>query len=272
MPTALIIGFSYENSSELTLPGVSIDLYLIYKMVVRAKFTDILVVTDIENDQSEAILAEAIVSEIADSDLYRFLTRLKESSHYVKYTTKDALVEVIRQACQDDQLLFYYSGHGRHRHFILPNDKLSMTELVSSIRQECLAIIDCCNGGLELPYRLNTSGYRLCNSIFPRATILCLSASQEGESSFASHKGSVFTRNIVKAICPDQVRKGRTKRRIQDIRDEISKACPITISSTRPNVKDIWSWVRGKSIEVTIEDNLVKIRKRWESHEKLMRS
>ena len=271
MRTALLIGFSYANGVETKLPGVSIDLYLMYRLAQNSKADNILVVTDIDKDEDNQLLTEAIVSEIADLDLYNFISRLTTQDGYISYRSKQQLQEVIVQACQSDQLFLYYSGHGAEDSFILPSlEKLGTCWIVDTIRCcrvcQSLIVLDCCNASIDLPYKL-AGRYRLRSRNFVRPNILCLAASQQGESSYASGRGSTFTRSLVRALgagCLVDKGRRRSHRNLNHLVQRITseyKGSTVNVYSSHPNINNMYSWLYGKTMEVVVDGCCVRIKR-----------
>lgn len=271
MRTALLIGFSYTNGVETKLPGVSIDLYLMYRLAQVSKADNILVVTDIDKDEDNQLLTEAIVSEIADLDLYNFISRLKTQPGYIAYRNKQQLQELISQACQSDQLFLYYSGHGAEDSFILPSlERLDTCWIVDTIRCcrvcQSLIVLDCCNASIDLPYKL-AGRYRLRSRNFVRPNILCLAASQQGESSYASGRGSTFTRSLVRALgagCLVDKGRRRSHRNLNHLVQRITseyKGSTVNVYSSHPNINNMYSWLYGKTMEVVVDGCCVRIKR-----------
>ena len=73
MKKAVLIGFEYLGDKKL--PGITIDLYLVYNLLKKMGWEDeqIKVLTDIEKDHPTKILKTAIKDKIVNSDVLSFI-------------------------------------------------------------------------------------------------------------------------------------------------------------------------------------------------------
>jgi hypothetical protein len=267
MRVAILVGFCYKNGVEEYLPGVTIDLYLMYKLALRAKM-DTVIVTDIDEAEPTEILTEAIIDEIADRDLYTFMERTQEQRELFrgKQWLEKRIGEISDRA---SDILFYYSGHADNGNFILPSlERMKMDSLLDYLDRPCRALIvtDCCNGdSWNLPYRYKKR-FRLVappDRRFIEGNVLVLSASKEGESSYASRRGSSFTRSLAKCLGLCGVRKGArlTLEQLINLLQQSYRDSTVAIHSSYPGHRELWGWILGRSLDISIRDCWVSIRK-----------
>jgi hypothetical protein len=279
---AILIGFSYDKSSE-QLPGILIDLYLAYNYCINTlKCQNISVITDINKDQSTKLLLTATLQGIVDSNILNFIESLKSKNQYYNFENKTFIKHLVNICYNKQRLFIYYTGHFKDNKFILPKvidgeytlinsenyltiDQFRSILLKTAITAEIFIILDCCNcNGLNLPYRLQlhddlNSIYRLTSYkplFFCKQKIICLSSSKENESSLASKTGSVFTSILFSNI-------GNIKRSLTILLKSLYKEYfhkynqTPTIDSNYPDIYHLWSWIFNEHDHYYIHDYVI---------------
>jgi len=262
MRVAVLIGLSYQNSIERTLPGVSIDLYLMTKLADRAGMDRVVVITDLCTDEPEDILTEAIIGEFAERDLYHFIAQIKAQGRYERFRSKAWLVERLEQLTHDStDLLIYYSGHGSKKQFILPSlERLPMDSLLDYCDHPCRAflIVDCCNASLSLPYRYQRRFRLSSKERFIKGRVLSILSSQDGENAYSSRHGSTFTRALARSLGLVGVKKGPSHSLTSWLKElrSLYQHATIDLRSSYPK-EEMWPWLLGKRLNVTIGQGAV---------------
>lgn len=207
MRKALLIGFQYENGKKL--PGITTDLYQVYCFLKKHGWQDhqIKVMTDIVKDETTDILKTSILEKIVNSDILTFIEDCQERGQYIlfkshhHYNNFSTLFEN-----KESNYFIYYTGHSKDGNIILPDQALisldRFREYINVGRTIC--VMDCCGGGLELPFILNEGIYRFRDESphqdrdndFVQNEIICISSSSENEKSLTSQAGSFFTRYL----------------------------------------------------------------------------
>ncbi len=270
----LLIGFEYTHSKKWeTLPGISVDLYQVYRYT-KSITKNILVFSDVDKDYRTSILKQAILDGYVDSGLLSFIEDIKEKSQYSKYESKkqngyrmnnfDTVVTDYVKGL--DKLIFYYTGHAKNGNIILPdNTQVSLDyvrEILTQTNPTCqiLSVLDCCeSNGMSLPYRLSSlkvsslsGSYRLNSLNFMKQKIICLSSSIITEDSMATRSGSVFTRELFGYLESHQdtvITVGQLK----DIG---------TIYGSYPNLKMLWLWItktKHSYLDITIDNCVITV-------------
>ena len=154
---ALLLGFQYEGDKYL--PGISIDLYLIYNFLKKIGWKDeeIMIYTDIKQDSDTELLRAAILSKLVDVDILSFIEQIKKKGIYTEFRSSTSLISKLNQ--DSERLFIYYTGHCKDGNIVLPNGLISydyfLSILQSSEREnmkEAFIIFDCCEGDLKLPF------------------------------------------------------------------------------------------------------------------------
>ena len=207
MRKALIIGFQYSDDKKL--PGIATDLYQVYTFLKKHNWqeNEICVMTDIEKDETTDILKTSIIEKVVDSGVLSFIEDCKEREQYVLFTSHyhynnfSSIFSEVGKSNDDRSsrtfnLFIYYTGHCKEGNIILPNNSLiNLPDYFSS--KNIFTIIDCCEGGLDLPFVLNGDIYRCKeNPVFFKDKIICISSSKDDEKSITTQSGSLFSRHI----------------------------------------------------------------------------
>lgn len=239
MRKAFLIGFEYDK--EKKLPGITVDLYIVYNFLKNNGWKDeeISILTDIEKDYTTDVLKIAILKQVADPEILSFIEDCKERkiyhlfkahNHYNNFLSflslKKNLGKNLKENLKGEHNFVYYSGHCKENNIILPNRSLisfdifrktltnnsnaksilqpNSNENKVKIKSKTVLIMDCCEGGIELPWILNDKIYRLKDEIsltnFVEEEIICISSSLENENSTISKSGSYFTRSLFKNL------------------------------------------------------------------------
>lgn len=206
MRIAFLIGFQYEN--ERKLPGIATDLYQVYCFLKKHGWEDenIKIMTDIDQDDSTDILKTAILEKIVDSDILTFIEDRKERGQYIRFKSHDYYNNFSSMFIKADYYFVYYTGHSKNENIILPNHSYISLDMFKDNfnADKIFCIMDCCEGGIELPFVLNDSLYRcrdeLNKKTFVNSEIICISSSLETEKSITSLSGSFFTRHLFKIL------------------------------------------------------------------------
>lgn len=246
MRKAILIGFQYLNGKKL--PGITVDLYQVYIFLKRKGWNDeeITVFTDIKKDEQTEILKTAILEKTVDSNILSFIEILRERKQYSEFISHNHYnnFETVMSNTQNINLFFYYSGHSKNNNIILPNEALiSFERLTKNLSKfsEVVCIMDCCSGGIILPFTCHEKVYRFENEVFLNSKIISFASSLEGEKSLTSRAGSLFTRNIL-SILSDE------KQNIFQILEKMKKTILFNnqtsnICSSYPTQYYIFPWV-----------------------------
>lgn len=277
MRNVLLIGFDYDKSLNwATLPGIVIDLYLIYKITQKSRPDKISVITDIICDLQTKILKQAILDQIVDDNVLEFIDILKERKQHFVYYDYEMFMDQILKACMNSsQLFIYYTGHSKDGYMILPDETFILfskfrSDILSYCNSICdiIIITDCCQGTcMGFPYRLMLENspnnnnsikslYRLTpnqNKIFPKQNIICISSAMNDQQSIATRDGSFFTQSLYKLL-NDHIRN------LSHILYELISNCKLKYAQTamihasQPNMKFIWGWLYGNSNLMIIQN------------------
>ena len=203
MRKAILIGFEYRLGKRL--PGITVDLYLMYKFLRSKgwKNEEIIVFTDVRKDYHTKVLKKSILEKNVGSDILVFIEELKERKQYYEFVTNGHYnnFSSIFSGCEN--LFVYYTGHSKDRNIILPNSLPLSFELFTSFlskSKEVFCIMDCCSGGITLPFICHENVFRFENEIFYKSKILSIASSLDNENSITSIVGSIFTKKILSII------------------------------------------------------------------------
>lgn len=257
----LLIGFEYMKTKRWkTLPGIPADLYQVYRYCQSKSITkNILVFTDVNRDYKTDVLKRAILDGYVDSNLLSFIEDTKDRNQHELYKSSkksgynvNNFDRVIRDFVKDlDRLLIYYTGHGKDGDLILPdNTHVSLDYfrdlIVSHVttNSQIVTIFDCCqSNGMKLPYLYSNGNYNLNSQNFVRPSVICISSTQVDQDSTATRSGSLFTRLLFGYLYnkPNQTYSIDNLMCLDE--DYDNKNVTITIHSSYPNIKFLWSWV-----------------------------
>lgn len=261
MKNILLIGFDYTKSPNWsTLPGIIIDLYLMYKIFNILSPDNICVITDIIYDIKTNKVKQAIIDQIVDANILEFIESIKERQQHTEFSNYENFKNTIsKYFINSGKLIIYYTGHSENGYIILPDEtKLSFNEfrdiIISSSKfnSDILIITDCCEGtGMGFPYQLilnnNKPIYRLTfdsDKIFLKQNIIYISSSMYDEKSATTRDGSFFTQELYNLLF-------HRIRNLSDILSKLISKCnskhPQTagIHSSHPNIKLLWGWIFG---------------------------
>ena len=251
MRKAFLIGFQYSqlNNHNKKLPGIIIDLYKVYCFLISKgwKEDEIIIFSDIVKDDSTNILRNAILEKIVDSDILTFIEDCKERKQYILFTSHNhynnfSSIFISKENTKDIKHYFvYYTGHCKDGNLILPNNTLLSLELFRDYLkiEKVICIMDCCEGGIELPFVLHNKVYRCKQNLkkedFINTEMVCISSSLENEKSITSQSGSFFTRNLLEILDSSQslsniLEKVRKSNQITQINREIKQTATISVS------------------------------------------
>ena len=209
---ALLIGFEYKDDKKL--PGIPVDLYLVYCFLKENGWEDseISILTDIVKDDATDILKASILENVVNSGVLTFIEEIREKNIYHCYKFHNHYNNFSTFFDVDVENLFiYYSGHCKDGNIILPDKALISLNHFRNLlmKNDVFLIMDCCEGGIELPWVLSDDIYRLKDDItketFISSKIICISSSLENENSITSRSGSYFTRTLFKLLKPDDL-------------------------------------------------------------------
>ena len=144
---AILIGYQYHTNSPdeisqsrnnhknpTVLPGILIDLYQAYTFAMKSSPTDIVVITDIEQDQIWKETVSAMGKHIVDSGILDFITTIRNKGIYNLHINKKWLEnKLIKLFNNANRVLFYYTGHGKDGFLEMP---LSRTEKSSCLESK----------------------------------------------------------------------------------------------------------------------------------------
>jgi len=248
MRKAILIGFQYKHKQKL--PGISVDLYLVYSFLKKLGWTDteIIVFTDIKKDEQTEILKAALLEKIVDSKILSFIEDLKERNQYIEFKSTNHYNNFNTLFKSSDKTFIYYSGHSKNGNLILPNNSLISLDFFreSLTSKEIFLIMDCCGGGIKLPFVLKDNLYRLENEkAFVKPEIICIASSLVNEKSITTRTGSMFTKNLLNILSIKSLY-------------EISKIGNISVS--HPNLKTIFNWFyKDVNIKIIYNENYLLI-------------
>ena len=200
---AILIGFEYKNGKKL--PGIIVDIYLVYKFLknINWKDSEILIYTDIEKDYQTEVLKTAILEKTVDSGILTFIEDSKEKNQYIEFKSHMHNFQTCLSNLQTYSFI-YYSGHSKNGNLILPNNALISLDFfrdMLNFSKETLLVMDCCEGGINLPFVLHENIYRCnYNLDFVKNEIICLASCLENEKSVTSKAGSLFTKYLFKEL------------------------------------------------------------------------
>lgn len=255
MRGAVLIGFEYKNGKKL--PGISVDLYQVYTFLTKIGWKDeeIQIFTDIKKDEETQILKTAILEKLVDTKILTFFedvkhikTEFSSHNHYNNFSFK--IVE---------KLFVYYSGHSKDGNIILPNNALiSFTNFrdMWSQAKEVFLVMDCCEGGIELPYVLHDKIFRLENeSNFIKSEMICIASSLQTENSITSRTGSFFTRHLFNILEEENL-----SEIIKKMKKLENQTANVTVS--HPNLHYIFNWFyKFPNIKITSTPYFLEISK-----------
>jgi len=256
MKVGFFLGFDYSGSTtERTLPGIIVDLYLMTRAV---KMDKLFVITDIDKDPEQTVLLKALLEEVAEVPILSYIQTIKQQQSHILFQDKNQIYQILQQhTLGAEHIFFYYTGHGSKGCLVLPNGELlsslEIRSLLDGSNREIFAVVDCCHGdGLQLPYMMREGRYKLRSHDFILGRFVCLSSTTPEEESTTSRIGSQFTRDVSKYL------QSKFRNLFQ-----LSVLLPnAKISSSYPNLSTIWNWVYGGTLSVTLcPDRTIRIQR-----------
>jgi hypothetical protein len=265
---AILMGFNYQNNHNEYLPGIIVDLYLMYKYchdTLKIPKNQINIITDIK--KREDPVAYAIIAGIVDSNIIDFIQEIK--SYITQYDNLsfhqqiDNVLKLYNQTNSIDNFLFYYTGHGKDGYLKLPEKKtlslITLRDLIFnnlSSHTYILWILDCCHtSNADLPfyfdYKYNYLTLVNNESIFKNKCLLITSCSDDNKTT-ATIKGSNFTRELVSLFKNSDIRTCKS----------LIKSLPkdSQIHTTFSNMYIIPSWIYGcDNLYVKLENTYLEI-------------
>lgn len=254
MRCALLIGFEYKKYEKL--PGILVDLYQVYCFLIKIGWKNIYVFTDIEKDEQTEVLKAAILEKTVDSNILSFIADIKDKNQYICFKDHQHYnnFNLTLSKITKDNLFIYYSGHSKDDYFILPNQGLICIRKLLKCKQSFI-VMDCCEGGLNLPFILNDYIYRLENENFVKPEIICMASSLNNQKSTISKTGSNFTKHLFKIINDSSLN-------MSEILTKINKNLKETanVSASYPNLHYIFGWFyKEVNINITHHPNFIQI-------------
>jgi len=297
MKTAVIIAFSYNYgnsySNDITehytdqvpLPGIIIDLFLIYEFVKANKYKRIVVFTDIFSDINIDEIINPVTKGYVNSQIFTLIQDLKQRNEIIFYQNIDHFNDNFKQILSKASHLFlYYTGHAKPDHLVMPNlqnycimgqepeqPKINNTDFIELILKNCptdcqmLMLFDCCNGSnFKLPFYLNHQGVfhntDINTCFYTERDIICFVSSMQDESSHCTCEGSPFTRLVIKQLQNKQTRTwSEILFNVQDKLTHIVNNQTVCLYSSLPNLNYIWSWLNFNSNLHLYWDNNFKL-------------
>jgi hypothetical protein len=263
MRKAILIGFEYKLGKRL--PGITVDLYLMYKFLKGKGWRDeeILVFTDVKKDYHTKILKKSILEKNIGSDILIFIEELKERKQYAEFSTNGHYNNFSSIFPSVDNLFVYYTGHSKDRNIVLPNSAFSSFEVFANMlnkSKEAFCIMDCCSGGVILPFICHENLFRFENEIFYKNKILSIASSMHDENSITTIVGSIFTKKILSIIAEENL----SIFKILDLcSSHLTRDTQTTnISSTYPDIRQIPAWFYSKNcLSITVTPYFIQIEK-----------
>ena len=254
MRKALLVGFRYSGNQKL--PGILIDLYLVYNFLKKNEWDDseICILTDIKHDHQTNVLRSAILDKTVKTDILSFIKDIKKREQYIHYQSDKYYNNFIKNLPQSVNLFYYYTGHCKNNNYVLPNDALvDFPYFLSHLKKykQVILLLDACELSINLAYRFIDGVYRFENEVFYSNHILCLSSSSEKEKSIAHIKGSFFSKYIINIL-------ENRNLKISDIMNETEKENMTSIKinseiNSKINIKAsypilyLFSWLYSKT-------------------------
>lgn len=255
---AILTGFEYKNSKKL--PGIIVDLYQVYCFLKKNGWKNIYIFTDIQKDKQTEILKTAILEKLVDSNILSFIEDIKGKNQYISFKDHNHynnFESTFLKFSIYKNLFIYYSGHSKDEYFVLPNESLysisSFRNLLKS--EQIFVVMDCCEGGLNLPFVLNGKIYRLKNeNSFVKPEIICIASSLNNEKSTISKSGSSFTKYLFSILDINM--------NISEILNQINKKLKETsnVSVSHPNLYYIFTWFyKLTNIKIIKHPNFIEV-------------
>jgi hypothetical protein len=252
----IIVSFSYDAkliSHHQPISSSFIDIHRLYKYASETK-SNYTIITDNRKYQLPSNICQFIGRGCIDLDIYNF----DLSKSLIISTLPKLLEELSKLFLIDDNILFYYSGHGLKTGFLIPDENVltydKLMELVSSIKKELFIVMDCCHpSSLNLAYRLNErfrlQRYRRLIS----QEVLLICSSSEDERSISTDKGSIFTELLFNSL--KDMRNKKIVANLSKLLIDINKKIKdlklnkqnVMIYSSYPRYVNVPEWILGKN-------------------------
>lgn len=193
--------WSYNN----TMLGAYMDLYHFLTFVIKAKYQDIIIMTDIKKCPftSSQISAAFKVFKVK-MEFNRFLEIYK---HYIYYpNSKEDIIQLLNRP--SEWKIFYYNGHSGNNILATPFGNIEADFIYQYNWSKLSVIFDCCQPPTyKLPYIWNNSGYLIRDNIIltikntklQDKTLVIISSDPE-KYQFSTIYGSNFTKSILELI------------------------------------------------------------------------
>ena len=284
MKTAVIFGFRYmgiphQYDHERTpLPGIVIDMYMIYTFLKQNDYKNIYVITDIQEDVKPDELIGVITKGQVNSNIFGFIENLVINKQICFYQNLSQMTNFIHDNINGvNKLFFYYTGHATQNYLMLPImtrfcnidededlGKIKTSEFIKMLLQEVnndcqvLMLFDCCYASnFGLPFNMDNNGvYRLNkleNPIFTKKEIVCFVSSMHDQESHSTFNGSLFTKIAVNSLGQHytdwlellQNVQNNLNETVWKSNSEIQQT--IRLYSSLPNIHSIWNWLNFKN-------------------------
>ena len=262
MRKAILIGFEYKLGKRL--PGISVDLYLMYKFLKEKGWRneEILVFTDVKKDYHTKVLKKSILEKNVGSDILVFIEELKERKQYYEFSTNGHYNNFSSIFLSYENLFVYYTGHSKDKNIILPNSlSLSFEVFASYIAKskEVFCIMDCCSGGITLPFICHENVFRFENEMFNKNKILSIASSLSHENSITSIVGSIFTKKILSIIHDESL----SVYKILNLCSTHNRdRQTINISASYPDIRYVFPWFYSKpNLKIHVTPYFIQIEK-----------
>lgn len=202
MPTAVIIGLSYSNNSDLEpLQCTLADLYRVYKWCKARQFTTY-IISDLTIDDNLEQEAKLLIEEqVFSNHLLEFIEYLR--NYYLYVESAETFHHALGMIPKSNKMLMYFSGHGMNGKIALPGtpQSISSTEfkqIVEQMADELFVIFDCCYPPmLDLPYRVDDTSKKYHGTMTSQiAKITLLTSCTSYQKASSTIDGSVFTQRL----------------------------------------------------------------------------
>lgn len=193
--------WSYNN----TILGAYMDLYHFLTFVLKAKFKNIVILTDIKKcPLTHAQISAAYKVFDAKLELNRYLDIYKEYIFYPQ--SKDEIIQLLNS--YQDWKLFYFNGHASQNILGTPFGNIDANFIYHHQWTNLILIFDCCQPPTyNLPYVWSKTGQliraNIINTIYNtylQDKILIVISSHPEKFQYSDIYGSNFTKNITHLI------------------------------------------------------------------------
>lgn len=274
MTIIILLGFCYQQ--ENLLSSSIQDLYRAYKEF--SEYGTVYILTDM--DIYNKFYLSIIRYNQESNNIERVL------SHYQQYlcVNKQDLKRNLRNILQQhplENILFYYTGHGKNNGILLPDNNIipfisirnELTRYLD-INKQLIIICDCCQGtNWSLPYIFDYENKKISlnlvkDIVFSHHQILLFSSCQQHQESFSTYRDSLFTYFLIEHIKhmktinigPNFNISSKSLRRISDLMQKVQEKIDkrflkqtIQVYASHPIDDYLFSWLHpNNDISFTI--------------------